>query len=162
MSLIEIKQKNFDKAIKKLDLLRKRGLDTKPVLEKFLEDMKESIGNNYSAQGAPFGGRWQGLSAKYKTWKRKHYGSGKADLVLTGKLRRAATGDKSAGWYDKINKNFVEWGIQGIEYAQYHQFGTSKMPQRVFFLPKDNQLPGRVVTNLILNLDKYLMDGVAK
>ena len=53
MSLIEINQKNFDKAIKKLDLLRKRGMDAKPVLEKFLEDMKESIGNNYSAQGAP-------------------------------------------------------------------------------------------------------------
>lgn len=73
-------------------------------------------------------GSWKQLSDGYKKWKMKNY-PGENILSLTGDLRRSLT--------SQFNPNAV-YADQPLElvlgtnihYAQYHQYGTSRMPAR--------------------------------
>jgi phage gpG-like protein len=84
----------------------------------------------FDAQGGgPVAGSWAELSAVYADWKEQHY-PGQPLLVATGALREGLTAASSPfGVREWTATNFV-FGTAGIEYASFHQSGTSRMPAR--------------------------------
>lgn len=72
-------------------------------------------------------GQWVPLSSKYASWKQSN-APGQGLLVLSGDLRKAATG-KSGAVVQK-SEHQLAIGFQRAGYWRYHQTGTSRMPQR--------------------------------
>jgi len=86
-------------------------------------------------EGGPVSGKWAELSEEYKAWKDIHY-PGQPVLVRTGALRDALTDSGSSGAFRESTNQTFGFGTRGIEYASFHQTGTShkkstrKMPPR--------------------------------
>jgi phage gpG-like protein len=109
-----------------------------------------AVQENFKRQGRP---SWPALKDTYSTFKhatftlkggrRKRPPSKKAKphpiLQLTQRLRKAATGTKSAGWFQKTKKESVEVGIRGIPYSAVHNFGSrdGTTPRRTYFVHPD-------------------------
>ncbi len=75
------------------------------------------------------GGAWNPLSAKYLKRKVKKFGN-RPILEATRKLRKSLTNPRADGSVVVIEPTEFAIGTS-LTYAKYHQFGTSKMPQRV-------------------------------
>lgn len=159
MTGVQLKLKGFQEAILKLRKMAENGENTTPIYTDFLESFKDYIKNNWRKAGSPFGIPNMRLSPKYKKLKTSKGGSGKADLILTGKLKNAATGGD--GWFQKISKKSFEWGIDNVKfpYAKVHQTGSSKMPQRPYFALKDGSLPGVLVERLNTIVRFHMIKG---
>ena len=99
-----------------------------PELTKLLE---RTLKKRFAAQGAggPVSGRWAELTPKYKKWKQAHY-PGRKILVLTGAMRDALTNSASPGAFRDSTPDVFGFGTRRIEYASFHQGGTSKMSPR--------------------------------
>jgi phage gpG-like protein len=161
---IDVKIKNLKRAQRQMGDMAEAGKDVRPIWEDFLDAFKVYVDQKWSEQGHNWGKRWKGLSDNYKKWKRVNYGTAKANLQLTGKLRRAATGSKVDGWFQEIKQTSARWGIRGIPYASIHQFGgkTGKatMPQRPYFMDIDGLLPGELLQALFDVTDMYFKDNM--
>ena len=77
-------------------------------------------------------GRWARLSEPYASWKAQHY-PGKTILRLTDDYYRAATQLGSTKNYQQSTNDSLEFGVRDIEYARFHEEGTSRMPARPVF-----------------------------
>jgi len=144
--IVEIDNKQV---IEALYLYKKLSGDLKPIFTKFETYYQKFIGEKWELKGAPFGKKWKGLTPQYKTWKRKQIGKASANLILTGRLKRAATGGSE--WISKKTGSTFEFGVK-VPYADAHQRGdpSKKLPQRPFFLMKNNKdLPLRAVGFLL-------------
>ncbi len=98
------------------------------------KDFYEGQRGTFEAEGAFEGkSRWAELSPRYKEWKERHYPD-RPILVLTGKLREAATKPEAEGSLYRLEPTRLEMGVYipvgGWNLASLHQFGTSKMPAR--------------------------------
>lgn len=185
MTGVQLKLKGFQEAILKLRKMAENGENTTPIYTDFLESFKDYIRDNWRKAGSPFGNEHMTLTEKYRKIKLRKGKTGKADLILTGKLKNAATGGD--GWYQKIRKKSFEWGINKtvIPYAAIHQFGYKRRikevrkyeskvkkntlisraiyeggwPPRPYFALKNGSLPGVLVERLNTIVRFHMIKG---
>lgn len=101
-----------------------------PRLSPVFEAQEE---RQFVAEGAgPHRGHWAPLTEKYAEWKGQHY-PGNPLLVASGKMREALTQPSSPFARRSHTGTFFEFGTQGVEYASFHQLGTSKMVDRPLY-----------------------------
>lgn len=86
----------------------------------------------FDGQGAGPSGGWAQLSADYAAWKEKKH-PGNPILVLEDRMRQALTSSSSPFAQRVASGDEFEFGTHGLEYASYHQLGTTKMPARPVF-----------------------------
>lgn len=98
-----------------------------PLLSPIFEAAEQ---RQFDARGAgPASGAWSELSEMYADWKAHHY-PGQPILVATGALRDGLTQASSPfGSREWTSSQFV-FGTRGVDYASFHQSGTSRMPTR--------------------------------
>lgn len=94
-----------------------------PVLEAGVRAQFDAEG------GGPAAGAWAQLTAQYAAWKEGVY-PGQPILVATGALQDALTVDGSAHALRDYSASMLNFGTQGLDYASFHQTGTSNMPAR--------------------------------
>jgi len=101
----------------------------KPGFELIAKDFYETEKSQFAGSGSFEGNKpWVGLSDIYKAWKDRHF-PGQPILTLHGNLRDSLTKKGAPGNIHRISDMSFEIGT-GIEYAIYHQKGTSKMLPR--------------------------------
>lgn len=99
--------------------------DAAPAFEILGERFVAMEQKQFASEGAWGGAAWAPLSPAYASWKARHY-PGKPILQLGGTLIDSLTiGPKIR----EIGPTFATFGTD-VSYAQYHQQGTPKMPQR--------------------------------
>lgn len=102
---------------------RRELMNLEPLWERFSTELSAIEQERFDTRGY---GAWPELAASTLAQKAAH-GFPLDPLIRTGALRDSLTDPGTAG-ADRGPKHFV-WGTD-IEYAQYHQDGTEKMPQR--------------------------------
>lgn len=103
------------------------GRNVFPLLTPVFEAAEK---RQFDAQGAgPVAGSWNPLSEAYAAWKAKKY-PGRPILQRTGALLEALTVASSPFAARDFNASTFLFGTAGVEYASFHQLGTSKMPAR--------------------------------
>lgn len=102
----------------------------KHVFPELVPVLEAAVGRQFDAEGTgPAAGAWAQLQPAYAAWKEGRY-PGQPILVATGALREALTNDANAhALRDYTDANF-NFGTQGLDYASFHQTGTSRMPPR--------------------------------
>jgi phage gpG-like protein len=104
----------------------------KPSFVYARERLELANARNFSTNGLPVGG-WAPLDPEYAAWKSVNF-PGAGTMVQNGKLMKSLMNlnDRSANSISDMN---AEFGTS-VEYAKFHQYGTSKMPKRqVVYVP---------------------------
>lgn len=92
--------------------------------------LEEEIGGQFEQEGrGPNRGGWAALSPAYALQKERLY-PGMPKLVATGTMRAALTEASSGNALRVETSTRFQFGTQGVEYASFHQSGTSRMPDR--------------------------------
>lgn len=128
---IEIDEKDAEKMIKRIV---KRSSDMRPVWRHAGKKLEASFSQNFLKGGALVAGKWAPLDANYAAWKKANF-PGQKKMFLTGKLFKSISnlGDNSV---TKVNRLSAQFGTD-VEYAKFHQYGTTKMPARkIIFEPR--------------------------
>ena len=128
---IAIDEKDAEKMLKKIV---KRSSDMRPVWRYAGRKLESSFSQNFLSGGALVPGKWAPLDASYAAWKAMNF-PGQKKMFLSGKLFRSVSelSDKSV---NKVNRLSAEFGTN-VEYAKFHQYGTTKMPARkIIFEPR--------------------------
>lgn len=108
----------------KIDDMQRRMKSFRPVFDDIRNDLEEAWVENFNTQGGHFGG-WRPLSPKYAAWR----GSPEPILIRTGQLFNSIR--NMYGAPNDIKDDEAYFGTK-IEYAKFHQYGTTKMPKRPF------------------------------
>ena len=134
--------------IQMLDRMEKRAKDFRPVFKWAKQEIQKANAANFTSSGLPVGG-WSPLSPRYGAWKATHF-PGAPIMVRTGALFRSLTNLRGAP--NVIGKNFAVFGTD-VEYAKFHQYGTTKMPARkLVFEPVGFSMElGRQIEQHIIN-----------
>jgi phage gpG-like protein len=112
-----------DAAQRMLSKMKMRAEDMIPVFKHAQSELEKANAENFATGGLPSGG-WPPRTRKY-AWK---------IMVKTGKLADSLT--SLTGPPNVITPTFAEFGTS-VEYAHFHQSGTTKMAQRkVVFEPR--------------------------
>ena len=94
-------------------------------------------------------GTWPPLNEQYAAWKGRNY-PGAGILVRTGTYFRAAT--TPGGPYNvlEVDDDSLTYGVEGLEYPQYHESESERPPQRSVFalLVTDAELREQVAQEL--------------
>ena len=77
-------------------------------------------------------GKWPQLNEAYAAWKERNY-PGKGILELTGAYRTAATQIGARGNVVETTKESITYGVENLEYPQYHERGAERLPARPVF-----------------------------
>ena len=115
-----------EKAILRLREMKKRGRDFGPVFKEAKVAMRAWNAANFAQNGLPSGSVWNALDAGYGSWKMTHF-PGVPPMVRTGRLFRSLS--SLQGSPNVIGTHHAQFGTS-VEYAKFHQYGTSKMPKR--------------------------------
>lgn len=122
---------NASEAYKKLIAMEARSKNFMPVFEKARLVLEAANVANFSLGGLPSGG-WRPLDAGYASWKAVNF-PGAPIMVRTGRLFRSVADLR--GPANSIRPRSATFGTD-VEYAKFHQYGTTKMPKRqVIFEP---------------------------
>lgn len=114
-----------DKLLDKLDNIKGRARDFGSVFKKIQNDLEETWSNNFMTNGLPSGG-WAPLDSEYGSWKSINF-PGMPPMIRTGKLFSSLGNLRGAP--NSIGKKNAQFGTN-VEYAKFHQYGTTKMPKR--------------------------------
>lgn len=95
------------------------------VLTKAKQQIKLANASNFATNGLPVGG-WAPLDASYAAWKMARF-PGAPPLVRTGKLFASLTGATAS--IETMTNTSLSIGTT-VEYAKFHQYGTTRMPKR--------------------------------
>lgn len=116
-----------------LDDIKDRCKDFRPVWKYAQRELEHSFSENFLSGGALVGG-WAPLDIGYAAWKSVRRPMAPI-LIFDGQLFNSLRDlDKSA--VTKIEKQNATFGTD-VEYAKFHQYGTTKMPQRkIIFEPR--------------------------
>jgi phage gpG-like protein len=129
---IDIKYDDDD-AQELVDDIKRRGKDFRPVFRKIRDDLRSAFAKNFTSNGLEVGG-WQPLDPGYAAWKSVHF-PGAPPMVRTGKMFQSLA--TLRGGNNEIDRHHARFGTSGINYAEFHQYGTSKMPKReIVFIPQ--------------------------
>lgn len=145
---VKVKETGLKKTKKTFRILENRLNDFNPVWKDFIKFYQnETIEEAFKSQGSSMGEKWQSYSPFYikilirngqtlkETLRRKGTIDGK---VHSEKLYKAAKG--GSGWYEILEKQHLEFGLNDPFYAAVHQFGLGIIPRRVFFFTPDEKL----------------------
>lgn len=99
------------------------------VRQAFYKVQKDIFGSEGSSGAS---GKWAALSSPYKEIKQKKYGN-KPILQATGKMYKEFTASA------KVDEGATEMTLSFSSPAQYHAYGTSKMPKRSMLELTDEQ-----------------------
>lgn len=116
-----------DKAAAELTALSGKMQNLRGLFEQVLEpDIYEWQTERFDAEGKPE--RWARLSARYAAWKARRY-PGRRILEREGLLREGLTRRGGRFQVRRVTDASLELGTSA-PYAQFHQFGTRRMPRR--------------------------------
>ena len=104
-------------------------VDFESIFKLWGDDFRHTMHGVFASEGA-YEGRsaWEQLSPQYKQWK-DAMAPGQPILVLTGEMRASLTQEGHPDHIYNYNDREMEIGTSD-EKAQFHQHGTSRMPQR--------------------------------
>lgn len=109
----------------RLDKMEAAAKDFRIVFEWARKELAKANAANFTASGLPVGG-WSPLKPKYASWKARNF-PGAPIMVQNGALRRDLTTLRGAA--SEIRMTSAKFGTN-IEYAKFHQYGTSRMAKR--------------------------------
>ena len=159
---IDIKQVGAERSRAAFVRLAKNIKDMRPVWTQYIGfHTADLVEKTFTTNGqAMTGRRWVAYSPAYKKRKRKLGGRLGQMLVLSGRLKEAATGGD--GFSSKINKDRMTMTISGIPYASAHQFGFKgrSLPARAYFFKGKGDLPARAYAYLYKATENHLIEGV--
>ena len=148
---IEVEVK-ADDVLGLLEDMKDRADDMRPVFKWAKTQLELANAWNFAANGLPTGTKpWKPLDKDYGTWKAANF-PGAGTMVRSGNLFRSLTSltDSTA---NTITKTSATFGTS-IEYAKFHQYGTTKMPARkIVFTPRE------FPRDLGVEIAKYLVLG---
>ena len=122
---------NPDDLVDSVEDMRKRAKDFGPVFEKIRDELEEVWSNNFMTNGLPSGG-WAPLDPGYASWKSVNF-PGMPPMIRSGKLFSSL--GNLRGTVNIIRDRSASFGTP-VKYAEFHQYGTTKMPmRRVVFEP---------------------------
>ena len=122
---IGVKVTGDKKAIARMLAMYARTQAFNTVLLKAKQQLKAANAANFTSNGLPVGG-WSPLSPTYAAWKATRF-PGAPPMVRTGKLFASLSG-ATQSFEIMTNKSFSVG--TSVEYAKFHQYGTTKMPKR--------------------------------
>lgn len=111
--------------LRRMDNMKDAATDFRPVFRWAQQELGKMNRDNFTASGLPVGG-WSPLKPKYAAWKSRNF-PGAPIMRQTGRLFNAISNMNGAGTY--IRKTSSEFVVD-IEYASFHQYGTTKMAKR--------------------------------
>ena len=121
-----------DAVLDRLEKMKERSKKMKPVFYWAKRELELKYAANFALNGLPSGG-WSPLSPRYASWKATHV-PGAPPMIRSGKLFRSVT-ELEDSRVNVISDSGAEFGTS-VEYAKFHQYGTSKMAKRkVIFTP---------------------------
>lgn len=123
--LIRTYATGFDETNDRLDAVHDRIRDFRPIFRGMHEDLVDAWRRNFLTNGSLVGG-WAPLDKEYGSWKSRNF-PGTPPMIRSGELFQSL-GDLR-GKANDIDKMEAQFGTD-IEYAKFHQYGTSKMPKR--------------------------------
>jgi phage gpG-like protein len=122
---VSIDVKGVDKTIASLAGLTARAQTFNPVFIKAKEELHLANASNFTSNGLLVGG-WAPLDASYAAWKLSRF-PGAPPMVRTGRLFASLAGANASSF--RMTNTSMSVGTT-VEYAKFHQYGTSKMPKR--------------------------------
>lgn len=139
----------------KAAIARMRNMSTRadnyiPVFIWARQELERSNAANFTANGLPSGKAWAPLDPQYGSWKSTRF-PGAPTMVRTGNLFRSLTNMR--GLPSFIRRDTAQFGTD-VEYAKFHQTGTSKMPKRQIVFE-----PPMFAKRLAANIGSYVVDG---
>lgn len=155
-----IRAQSFARTKTKFLRLKKMTSDLRPLWKEFIPFYQDVIIKGaFDTRGRVMNGqRWKPYSPKYLARRKKMgFGAGQM-LVLTGEMKDAARG--GSGWYQDLKKKELTIGIKRRKWWEYHQFGAGKIPQRPYFMTKDDDLPARAWTWLLDKAQEMFEDAI--
>lgn len=130
-----------------MEQIQENAKNLKPVFHWAKRELEKANAENFASNGLPVGG-WKPLSAEYAAWKISKF-PGQPTLIRGGELFRSLTSFNSK---DTDIRDTTATFSTSIEYAKFHQYGTSKMPARkVIFEPQNfaRDLSKKVVEHVL-------------
>lgn len=145
---IDVDIRGVPSAIARLTAMHARSQVLTPVLLKAKQEIKLANAANFTSNGLLVGG-WAPLDAQYAAWKMARF-PGLPPMIRTGKL--FASLSVANGPVDTMTNTSFSIGTS-VEYAKFHQYGTSKMAKRkiVFEPPLFAKKLGRDTVDYIAN-----------
>lgn len=146
---VDIKVVGAKEAAAELQEMIERSDKLQPVFEWARVFLRSAWAANFAANGLPSGAAWDPLDPQYGAWKAVRF-PGAPTLVRSGRLFRSLT--ESNGIAISIRGATAEFGTN-VEYAKFHQEGTSKMPKRqiVFDPPGFSRELGQRIGSFIVD-----------
>ena len=132
-----------------VDDMRERVDDVRPVFREMREELQDQWKRNFLTNGSLVGG-WAPLDKEYGSWKSVHF-PGAPPMIRTGELFRSLTDLR--GKPNEINKTSARFGTN-VEYFKFHQYGTSKMPERRLIFE-----PMQFESTWTAKMIDYIVDG---
>lgn len=114
-----------DSAIRRMVAMKKRANDMRPVLWRAHQWLRFANEENFRQGGLPSGG-WSPLDPQYAAWKKVRE-PGAPQMIRTGRLYSSLS--SLTGPPNSVDLMTATFGTS-IEYAKFHQYGTTKMPKR--------------------------------
>ena len=115
-----------DEAHDKMDRIKKRGRNFKPVMEAIRAELRKAWTANFTSNGLAVGG-WAPLDAEYASWKAAHF-PGATPLIQTGNLFKSIASLR--GVEVDLDRHGARFSLADIRVAKFHQYGTTRMPKR--------------------------------
>lgn len=128
MISLKVEITGINEWVQKLQNASKGLADLTPEYEKIGNYLIPFFENEvFESEGAAIGQRWAPLSPKYEAWKTAHY-PGRGTLERTSTLRYNFQAIPTSQYLILQNNT---------PYAGYVQYGTSRMPARIFLALND-------------------------
>lgn len=129
---LDVDESGLEGTEEELRDMRQRARNLKPVFEKAGLALRKYTKSNYLSNGLEVGG-WSPLSPKYAAWKATRF-PGAPPMVRTGRLFNSVA---VVGPEIDAHDTWATYSVEGVEYAKFHQYGTTKMPKRqILFAPE--------------------------
>lgn len=126
MSSVNIKIRGVEETQASLTAAFLRSKNFAPLFVKAKAEISAMNTANFALGGLPSGG-WAPLDAGYGAWKATRF-PGMPPMVKTGKLLASMTGNSPDSLFS-VTPTSMSIGTK-VEYAKFHQYGTTKMPKR--------------------------------
>lgn len=122
---IDVRVRGVESAVGRLLAMYARTKVFTSVLAKAKQEIKLANASNFASNGLPVGG-WAPLDPQYAAWKMARF-PGAPPLVRSGRLFASLTGATAS--IESMTNTSLTVGTS-VEYAKFHQYGTTKMPKR--------------------------------
>jgi phage gpG-like protein len=130
---IKISTRGLESMIASMEKKIVRAQNFAPIFPKAKAEIALSTAANFTSNGLLVGG-WAPLDAQYGSWKATRF-PGAPPMVRTGRLFASLTAQNMAS-VSIAPKSFTIG--TNVEYAKFHQYGTSKMAKRkILFVPAE-------------------------